>query len=490
MNQTATETNPKSNILVVDDTPANLRLLVNLLRENGYKVRAVPRGKLALAGIKQSMPDLILLDIMMPEMDGYEVCEKLKANPETKEIPVIFISAINEVLDKVKAFAVGGVDYISKPFQVEEVLARVETQLENRSLQKNLQAKNKELGRALAELQAAQNQLILSEKMAALGQLVANIAHEVNTPLGAIRASSDNSAKALGEFLELLPKLFQELGSDRQTYFLTLMKKSINSKNLSSTKEKRQFKREITKILEANKISNARRLADTLIDMKIYGEIDDILPMLKEENSHLILTAAYNLSRLQINGQNIITAVERASKVVFALKNYARYDQSGEQQLVQITEGIETILELYYNQLKQGVEVIRTYQELPPIWCYPDELNQVWTNLIHNAIQAMKGKGNLEIGVSQQDGNVKVTVTDSGSGIAPEILDKIFDPFFTTKPPGEGSGLGLDIVRKIIDKHEGTINVESRPGRTKFMVCLPKNPVSVKKPGLLEKPGF
>jgi len=476
MNPTPTETNPKSNILVVDDTPANLRLLVNLLTENGYKVRAVPRGKLALAGIKQSMPDLILLDIMMPEMDGYEVCEKLKADPETKEIPVIFISAINEVLDKVKAFAVGGVDYISKPFQVEEVLARVETQLENRSLQKSLQDKNQELGRALAELQAAQNQLVLSEKMAALGQLVASIAHEINTPLGAIRASSDNSAKALGEFLEMLPKLFRELEGDRQRYFLALIEKSISSDRTFNTKEKRKFKREITKVLEANEIPKARRLADTLVDMKIYGEIEEILPFFKEENNNELLAAAYNLLRLKINGKNIITAVERASKVVFSLKNYARYDQSGEQQLVQITDGLETILELYYNQLKQGVEVIRNYQELPPIWCYPDELNQVWTNLIHNAIQAMKGKGSLEIGVFQRDDNVEVTVTDSGSGIAPEILDKIFDPFFTTKPPGEGSGLGLDIVRKIIDKHQGTINVESRPGRTQFMVCLPKNP--------------
>ncbi|NEP42276.1 MAG: response regulator [Okeania sp. SIO2H7] len=470
-----TETTFKNNILVVDDTPANLRLLVNLLTENNYKVRAVPSGKLALAGIKQSMPDLILLDIMMPEMNGYEVCEKLKADPETRHIPVIFISAINEVLDKVKAFDVGGVDYVTKPFQVEEVLARVETQLENRSLQKSLQDKNQELGRALAELQAAQNQLILSEKMAALGQLVASIAHEINTPLGAIRASSNNSAKALGEFLEIMPELFRELEGDRLKHFLALIEKSINNNSLFNTKEKRQFKREITKILEANEIPNARRIADTLVYMKIYGEIEEFLPLLKDENRDRLLAAAYNVSRLHVNGKNITSAVERASKVVFALKSYARYDQSGEKQLVQITEGIETILELYYNQLKQGVEVIREYDKLSPIWCYPDELNQVWTNLIHNAIQAMNGKGKLEISVSQRDSYVEVTVTDSGPGIAPEIREKIFDPFFTTKPPGEGSGLGLDIVRKIINKHEGKINVESRPGKTKFTICLPIN---------------
>lgn len=469
------KTNYKGNILAVDDTPANLRLLVSLLTEKGYKVRAVPSGKLALAGIKQSPPDLILLDIMMPEMNGYEVCEKLKIDEQIQDIPVIFISAINEVLDKVKAFDVGGVDYITKPFQIEEVLARVKTHLENRYLQKALQQKNQDLGRALAELKAAQDQLIVSEKMAALGQLVASIAHEINTPLGAIRASSDNTAKALSEFFETIPKLFTELSTEQQKYFLALLNKSLNGSLQNSTKEKRQFKRELTKQLQAEEIENARRLADTLIDMRIYGEIDEFLPLFKDKDASWILQVAYNLARLQSNSQNIISAVERASKVVFALKSYSRYDQSGEKQLVQITEGIETILELYHNQLKQGVEVVRAYETLPPVWCYPDELNQVWTNLIHNAIQAMNGKGRLEFAVSQQGDNIVVAVTDSGSGIPPEIQDRIFDPFFTTKPTGEGSGLGLDIVRKIIDKHEGKITVESKPGKTTFMVCLPRN---------------
>ena len=327
MNQKTT--NYKGNILAVDDTPANLRLLVSLLTEKGYKVRAVPSGKLALAGVKQSPPDLILLDIMMPEMNGYEVCEKLKTDEETRDIPVIFISAINEVLDKVKAFAVGGVDYITKPFQIEEVFARVETHLENRSLQKSLQEKNQELGRALAELKAAQEQLIVSEKMAALGQLVASIAHEINTPLGAIRASSDNTAKALSQFFEIMPKLFQEISTEQQKYFLALINKSLSGSLQNSTKEKRKFKRDLTSQLQAEEIENARRLADTLIDMRIYGEIDEFLPLLKDKDASWILQVAYNLARLQSNSQNIISAVERASKVVFALKSYSRYDHSG-----------------------------------------------------------------------------------------------------------------------------------------------------------------
>ena len=139
----------KGNILVVDDTLATLRLLVNMLVNQGYEVRPAPNGALALRAAQSTPPDLILLDIKMPGMDGYTVCEKLKANPETEDIPVIFISALNEVLDKVKAFSVGGVDYITKPFQLEEVLARVRTHLTLRQLQKRLQERTHQLSTLL-----------------------------------------------------------------------------------------------------------------------------------------------------------------------------------------------------------------------------------------------------------------------------------------------------------------------------------------------------
>ncbi len=145
--------NYKGNILIVDDTIANLRLLVNLLRENGYKVRPVTDGNLALEAIQEKHPDLILLDIIMPDLSGYEVCQKLKANPQTKEIPVIFLTALSEGLDKSKAFQIGGEDYITKPFQVEEVLARVANQLTRRSLQAQLQQKNQLLSQQNAQLQ-------------------------------------------------------------------------------------------------------------------------------------------------------------------------------------------------------------------------------------------------------------------------------------------------------------------------------------------------
>lgn len=465
----------KGNILVVDDTPANLRLLVGILTEKGYKVRPVPNGELALSAARGFPPDLILLDIMMPEMNGYEVCSELKADERTRDIPVIFISAINDVLDKVKAFSVGGVDYITKPFHVEEVLARVEAHLTICNLQKNLQDKNEELTRTLYQLQAAQNQLIQSEKMAALGQLIAGIAHEINTPLGAIRSSIENIANFLNQNIEQLANFFQELSRDCNPDLLTLLQKPIPQQNLFSIKEKRQLKKALRSQLDSLGIDNSDILADTLVKLGIYSDIEPLVPLLKDPKSQTTLNNAYQFFSVQKSTQIITTATERTAKVVFALKSYSRYDSMAEKVQTNITDGIETVLTLYHNHLKQGVKVIKNYTELPLVLCYPDELNQVWTNLIHNALQAMENQGTLKIDVSQQDTKVLVSITDSGKGIPPEVIPKIFEPFFTTKPAGEGSGLGLDIVRKIIEKHQGTIQVESVPGQTTFTVYLPIN---------------
>jgi PleD family two-component response regulator len=144
----------KGDILIVDDTLPNLRLLSTMLMEHGYEVRGVPNGAMALTVIRSSPPDLILLDITMPGLDGYEVCQQLKADSETQDIPVIFISALGEILDKVRAFSVGGVDYVTKPFQIEEILVRIKTHLTIRNLQRELQQANEELARVNAALQA------------------------------------------------------------------------------------------------------------------------------------------------------------------------------------------------------------------------------------------------------------------------------------------------------------------------------------------------
>jgi signal transduction histidine kinase len=353
-----------------------------------------------------------------------------------------------------------------------------EREAKNVALRMNqeIEGKNQELATALQQLQATQKQLVDSEKMAALGQLVAGIAHEINTPLGAIRSSAGNISKFLSQTLEQLPTLFQSLSPNEGQDFLALLQRSLQQESTVSTKEARQFKRGLKSQLLAAEIDNADSIADRLATMRIYDEIDPFLPLLKRPDSWEILAIAYKLSELKRGTMTINTATERASKVVFALKTYARYDQSGEMIVANLTEGIETVLTLYQNQVKKGVEVIRHYAELPPVLCYPDELNQVWTNLIHNALQAMDYQGTLTIDVTTTiDQQAKISITDSGSGIPEEIQLKIFEPFFTTKQPGEGSGLGLDIVKKIIEKHHAQIEVKSIPGQTTFTIYLPIN---------------
>ena len=472
MTSTLPKTN-RANILVVDDTPENLRLLAGILSEKGYLVRPVPNGKLALSAAEKMLPDLVLLDIMMPEMDGYEVCQRLKDCEVTKDVPVIFISAINDVTDKVKAFAVGGVDFITKPFQVEEVLARIETHLKICSLQQTLQEKNQDLATAIHQLQATQEHLIQSEKMAALGQLIAGIAHEINTPLGIIGSSINNIANFWDENLEKMPQFFKELSEESQAYFLILLYRATHQQTSFTSREKRKFKQKLTGDLMVESVENAEEIADTLVDMEIYENIEHLLPLFKLPDWEVVLNTAYQFASFKKSISLIQRVTAKSGKVVFALKTYAHFDSKEEKVRANLHEGIETVLTLYQNQLKHGIEVVKNYGDLPKIMCYPDDLNQVWTNLVHNALQAMDYNGILTIETQQQEANIFLKFTDNGKGIPPEVMPKIFQPFFTTKSAGEGSGLGLDIVRKIVEKHEGTIAVESVPGQTTFTVSLP-----------------
>lgn len=339
--------------------------------------------------------------------------------------------------------------------------------------EESLKNKSSELKKTLDDLKLMQDKLVNSEKLVALGKLIAGVAHEINTPLGAIRSSAGNISNDLNFVLSEYPKFALDLPSNLTGPFYNLIKKSIHKKVALTSKEERIIKKDIAEYFKNNGVENSYAAADTFVDMTVFDNLDQYIILLTHPKANAILEMAYRLTSLYSSTANIEMAADRASKVVFALKNSSRIGNSDELNVSNITEGIESVLTLYNNQIKQGIKVVRKYNSIPEIPCYKDELNQVWTNIIHNAIYAMSLNGVLIIQTNVEDAFVVVSIIDDGQGICSSEIDKIFDPFFTTKPEGEGTGLGLDISKRIIEKHQGKITVSSSPGETIFKVYLP-----------------
>ncbi|MVF11456.1 HAMP domain-containing protein [Ketobacter sp. MCCC 1A13808] len=364
---------------------------------------------------------------------------------------------------------------LSKAYQdLEEYNLHLEMKVDERTEQLNQQ--NENLIKALNDLEESQQQLVHSEKMAALGQLVASIAHEVNTPLGAIHASAGNATKYYTGYANSLEMLFQH-ATDAEKHLFDWLLHNAGPMESMTTREERKVKRKALQLLTESGSDRAEEIADRLIDMGLADKTDQIISMMVGDNSFRIIDSAYNLTGIMRCNQTIYTATARAAKIAFALKSFARKDHFGEKSDSNINEDINTVLVLYNGLLKQGCEVIKNFQTLPLLNCYPDELNQVWTNLIHNALQAMEYKGvltidTLSINIENQP-HIQVNISDTGQGISKQIQERIWESFFTTKVAGEGSGLGLGICKRIVEKHRGKIFFKSRPGYTTFSVVLP-----------------
>lgn len=355
-----------------------------------------------------------------------------------------------------------------------QVAISIENAMFYNGMEKKVEERTAELQAALADLKASQQHLIESEKMAALGQLVAGVGHEVNTPLGAIKSSIGNIEGSLQATLTQLPQLFQILDQDQQRDFMALLAHSSGKGTVLTTREEREIRKSLEAELESHGVSNTRSLANIFIKLKVFKGIEPVLPLLRHDNADFIFNTAYKLCDLSSNTANIALAVEKAAKIIFALKNFARSDQSGEMTRSSLKNGLDTVLIIYNNQIKRNTTLVTEYEDLEEIFCFPDELNQVWTNLIHNALQAMDHSGTLTVTLVKDGDFQRVDIRDTGQGIPKGNMEKIFTPFFTTKKAGEGSGLGLDIAKKIVDKHKGRIEVASIEGSgSVFSVFIP-----------------
>jgi len=337
-----------------------------------------------------------------------------------------------------------------------------------------VEIKNKDLESTLIELKTAQNQLVHSEKMAALGHLVSGIAHEINTPLGAINSSNRSILSEMPNLLNVIPSICKVVNSDHKDTYLQLVNKAFEKSLIITSREERKFRRALTAELEERGVAHADVIAESFVELGIYSDVDKYLPILYSENSSDILTATQKLTGIKFSSDIIMTAVDKVAKIVYSLKNFARFDSEGKKVTVDIHQNIDTILTLYNSQLKQGVEIIKEYSLSRALFVVPDQMHQVWTNTIHNAIHAMNNNGTITIKTQEVGDEALISITDTGKGMSNEIISKIFNPFFTTKPEGEGTGLGLDIVNKIIKNHDGRIEVESEEGvGTTFNFYLP-----------------
>ncbi|MBD2355053.1 hybrid sensor histidine kinase/response regulator [Tolypothrix sp. FACHB-123] len=414
----------KGFILIVDDNPTNLSVLSAALTSKGLRFRVAVDGESAIAQAERNQPELILLDIQMPGIDGFETCRRLKANPVTENIPIIFTTALADIESKTKGFVLGAVDYISKPFAQEEVIARVFVHLRLKHLNESLEQQVRD---RTAALQQAQVKLVQHEKLSTLGELIAGIAHEMNNPINFI------------------------------------------SSNIPPLEEYIAGVTEILQLYEKEYPHPADSISKAIADLDLEFMLKDLVKIV----------------------ESFKVATERIRNVSNSLRTFTRAD-SDRKIPADLHQGLDSTLMILQHRLKDNgdrpcIEIIRDYGELPEINCYLGQMNQVFMNILANAIDAIDEaifQGKMSNKVPQiivttkinSQNRAIVQISDNGMGVPERLKQRLFEPLFTTKPVGKGTGLGLSIAHQIVvEKHNGTLEVNSQLGvGTEFTIAIPQ----------------
>ena len=412
-------------ILCVDDDPNSLSLLEAMLGSHGFETVLAPRGKEALEIIRRERIDAVLLDVMMPDMDGFEVCRRIKSNECSRNLPVVMVTSYAARENRIMGIEAGAEDFISKPLDMEEIIARINMLLRVKTLNDQLLRMNDMLEEAvakrtealqteIAERKVMQAQLIQQEKLASIGQLMAGIAHEINNPVGYVRSN-----------LESLRKY-----SDRIIKYINYL----------------------------------QPLAERFLPDNVAGEMNEHR---KSGKVDMVINDYRNLIDETIEG------VERVKKIVLDLKTFSRKDAE-ERETVDINRSLESVLSIVWNEIKYVADLQRDFSPIPPVNGYPQKLGQVFLNLLVNASHAISEHGTITVRTWLEEGMVCVSISDTGCGIPPDVLPHIFEPFYTTKKAGNGTGLGLSICENIVRTHDGYIEVDSEIGKgATFTVRLP-----------------
>ena len=378
---------PTAKILVIDDEEAARYGIGKSLEREGYQIELASDGKEALHKIREFQPQTVISDINMPEMDGITLLREVSQLDDPP--PVVLVTAYGCETLAIQALRAGAYDYISKPFNLEDLRLVVRNAIEKQRLKR--------------ELKKSETERILAERRAALGRLVAGFAHETNNPLGALSSAVQTCERIAGRMQTFL----QERENKNPT-----------------------------------QVHEHQRLCDVL-----------------SESSRVAVDACHRLASM-VNTMRIFANLEHSS--------FRRVD---------IHECIESVLGLLKHRIKEGTRVFTEYGTVPQINCFPSDLNQVFMNLILNGIEAIANEGEIRIRTWQEAGMVVVSIHDSGRGIPPQDIDRIFEPGFTTKGGGVGTGMGLPISQKIIERHGGKIQAESEFGKGSiFTLQLPVSP--------------